>query len=172
MSATCKNDEQKRRLRKALGRFPTGVAIVTAISDDNRPVGMTINSLTSISLAPALLAWSIDRGAASYEVFTNADRFAVTVLSDQQAELAMRFATRGADKFEGLEFDRRDAPVIPDACARFQCDSWRSIPLGDHTMLVGKIIDYDHSALPPLVFLGGQFQPAESGLPANTLAAA
>jgi len=67
---------------------------------------MTINSLTSISLAPALLAWSIDRSAASYEVFTNADRFAVSVLSEQQAELAMRFATRGADKFQGLDLDR------------------------------------------------------------------
>ncbi len=172
MSATSRNNDQTRRLRNALGRFPTGVAIVTAMSDDNRPVGMTINSLTSISLAPALLAWSIDRGAASYDIFVNADRFAVTVLSDRQAELAMRFATRGADKFQGLEFDRSGAPVIPNACASFHCDSWRSIPLGDHTMLVGKIIDYDHSALPPLVFLGGQFQPAESRLPANTLAAA
>jgi len=119
-----------------------------------------------------LLAWSIDRSAASYEVFTNADRFAVSVLSEQQAELAMRFATRGADKFQGLDLDRSGAPVIPNACAWFHCDSWRSIPLGDHTMLVGKVIDYDHGALPPLVFLGGQFQPAESGLPAKTLAAA
>ena len=60
MQNRLKTSDLKRELRNALGRFPTGVAIVTALSDDKQPVGMTINSLTSISLEPALIAWSID----------------------------------------------------------------------------------------------------------------
>ena len=172
MPVTSKNHDEKSRLRSALGRFPTGVAIATALSASKQPVGMTINSLTSISLAPALLAWSIDRRSASYDVFTNTQRFAVTVLSEAQQGLAIRFATRGAEKFEGLELDLSEAPVIPNACAWFKCETCRSIPLGDHSLLVGKIIDYETSALAPLVFLGGQFQHAAPGVSATTRAAA
>ena len=172
MTTTFENNDEGRRLRSALGRFPTGVAIATALAASNRPVGMTINSLTSISLAPALLAWSIDRRSASYDVFSNTKRFAVTVLSEAQQGLAIRFATRGAEKFEGLEVDLTEAPVIPNACAWFKCETCRSIPLGDHSLLVGKIIDYETSALPPLVFLGGQFQHAAPSVTATTRAAA
>ena len=172
MTANLENHDPKRRLRSAFGRFPTGVAIVTAMADNGRPIGMTINSLTSISLEPALLAWSIDRGAASYEAFIKAAEFTVTVLADDQADLAMRFATRGADKFRGLDVDHSEMPVIANASAWFQCEAWRVIPLGDHTMLVGRIIDYQHSDQAPLVFLGGQFRQAGPGLPSNDLAAA
>ena len=172
MPAKNENSEARRRLRTALGRFPTGVAIVTALSEDARPVGMTINSLTSISLAPALLAWSIDRRAASYEAFTRSERFTVTVLAETQTDLAMRFATRGADKFCGLDVDHGGMPVIPNACAWFHCDTWRRIPLGDHTMLVGEIIDHHHSGQAPLLFLDGQLQQQAPALPANSLAAA
>ncbi len=156
------NLDPKRQLRSAFGRFPTGVAIVTALDDYGLPVGMTINSLVSISLEPALLGWSIDRRSASYEAFTAADGFAVTVLADTQSDLAMRFATPGFAKFLrlGLEYDDLP-PVIPDGCAWYQCETWKTVPLGDHTLLVGEILDYDSSALPPLVFLDSRFQPAQ-----------
>lgn len=157
MQTVKQNKDEQRALRGALGRFPTGVAIATASSAGHQLVGMTINSLTSISLSPALIAWSIDREAASYDAFTAAKRFAVTVLAADQAELAMRFATRGVDKFRGLDIDRHGAPVIPNACAWFSCETYRLVPLGDHTMLVGRIIEYGTSASPPLVFLAGQF---------------
>jgi flavin reductase (DIM6/NTAB) family NADH-FMN oxidoreductase RutF len=150
--------DDNRELRNALGQFPTGVAIVTALDDDSRPVGMTINSLASISLSPALICWSIDRRAASYDTFVNASRFAVTVLSEHQAELALRFSTRGANKFENLEVDGSDATVIPNGCAWFKCDSYRSIRLGDHSMLVGKVTEFGQDRIPPLLFNGGQFR--------------
>ena len=172
MPVTSKDHDEKRRLRSALGRFPTGVAIATALSASKQPVGMTINSLASISLAPALIAWSIDRSSASYEVFSTTKRFAVTVLAEAQADLAMRFATRGAHKFQGLEIDHSEAPVIPDACAWFKCETYRSIPLGDHTMLVGRIIEFQMSHLSPLVFMDGQLQHSGSNVSATTRAAA
>ena len=158
MTTIIQKEDSGRLLRDTLGRFPTGVAIVTAMTDKHRPVGMTINSLTSISLDPALLAWSIDQRAASYETFTRAGGFAVSVLAQSQADLARRFATRGIDKFDGLDIESGDAPIIPDACAWFRCQTWQSFQLGDHRQLVGKIVDYGHSDLPPLLFLSGQFQ--------------
>ena len=161
MPTQSENLDLKRQLRNAFGRFPTGVAIVTALDDYGWPVGMTINSLVSISLTPTLLGWSIDHRAASYETFTNASGFAVTVLTETQADLAMRFATPGISKFLGLDVDYdADAPVIPGGCAWYQCDTSETVPLGDHTLLVGKVRDFDCNALPPLVFLDSRFQPA------------
>ena len=172
MQTTANNIIDKRELRDAFGRFPTGVAIATALAADGRPVGMTINSLTSISLAPALLAWSIDREAASYDAFAQAERFAISVLAETQAHLALRFATRGADKFGALRLEQDRAPVIPNACAWFQCETWQSVPLGDHTMLVGKVVELDRTASKPLLFLGGQFQLTGANVYAMTPVAA
>jgi len=79
---------------------------------------------------------------------------------------------RGADKFQDLEIDRSGAPVIPNGCAWFKCETYRSILLGDHTMLVGEVIDFDTNPLQPLVFKGGQFQQSGQGTDITTRAAA
>jgi flavin reductase (DIM6/NTAB) family NADH-FMN oxidoreductase RutF len=168
MQTKPENLDPKRQLRSAFGRFPTGVAIVTALDDYGWPVGMTINSLVSISLSPALLGWSIDHRSSSYEAFTTAKGFAVTVLADTQTWLAMRFAKPGISKFLGLGLECDSAPVIPDGCAWYQCETWKTVPLGDHTLLVGKIVDYDCSALPPLVFLDSRFQTAQPEIASST----
>ncbi len=159
------NSDGIRALRGALGQFTTGVAIVTAFDREQQPVGMTINSLSSVSLTPALVSWCIDERAASYATFARARRFALTVLAADQAELALRFATRGADKFRGIDVNDGQAPVIANACAWFRCDSYRSITLGDHRMLVGRITEFGKNDLQPLVFRDGQFlqlAPAEA----------
>jgi flavin reductase (DIM6/NTAB) family NADH-FMN oxidoreductase RutF len=172
MNQEFKSKKDTREYRNALGQFPTGVAIVTALTDDLQPVGMTINSLTSISMAPALISWNIDHGSASYKIFTNAKSFAVTVLAQDQVELALRFATQGANKFQDIEINGNEPPVIPNGCAWFKCETYRSILLGDHTMLVGKVIEFDKNHLQPLVFKGGQFQQSAPGTGVTTRAAA
>jgi flavin reductase (DIM6/NTAB) family NADH-FMN oxidoreductase RutF len=158
MSRQFNNRDEIVSLRSTLSQFPTGVAIVTAVNENHQPVGMTINSFNSVSLAPALVSWCIDRQAASYETFANATGFAVTVLAEGQAELAQRFATRGANKFRGIKIAGNDAPIIPHGCAWFKCETYQSILLGDHTMLVGKVIEFAKKPIQPLVFRGGQFQ--------------
>ena len=158
MSQQFKNSDERHALRGSLGQFPTGVAIVTALAENLQPVGMTISSFNSVSLAPALISWSIDHRSASYRAFAKAKGFTVTVLAEDQANLAMRFATPRADKFQGIKYDSYDAPVIPNGCAWFKCDTYRSILLGDHTMLVGKVIEFGKTPVQPLVFRGGQFQ--------------
>jgi len=158
MSQQHKNSEESNALRGSLGQFPTGVAIVTALAENLQPVGMTINSFNSVSLTPALISWCIDHRSASYRAFAKANSFTVTVLAEAQADLAMRFATPRANKFRGIEIDCDDAPVIPNGCAWFKCETYRSILLGDHTMLVGKVIEFGRTPLQPLLFKGGQFQ--------------
>jgi flavin reductase (DIM6/NTAB) family NADH-FMN oxidoreductase RutF len=172
MGQTLNNGEKAREYRNALGQFPTGVAIVTALDDNSQPVGVTINSFNSISMSPALVSWSIDQRAASYGIFTSAKSFTVTVLAESQADLAMRFATRGADKFRDMDMDGAGAPIIPGGCAWFKCDSYRSIPLGDHTMLVGRVTRFARNPVSPLIFHAGQFQHLAPGTILTTQAAA
>ncbi len=145
-------------LRNALGSYPTGVAVVTASGRHRAPVGMTINSFTSISLDPPLLGWCIDRDSASFVDFTGATGFSISVLAKHQGDIAKRFATRSADKFVGLVEDPAMEPVIPESCALFRCRMYRVIPLGDHVMLVGRVTQFERREKPPLVFVGGKFR--------------
>ena len=172
MSHQFNNCDEIVSLRSTLGQFPTGVAIVTALTENHQPVGMTINSFNSISLTPALVSWCIDHQAASYETFTSAANFVVTVLAEGQMELAQRFATRGTNKFRGIEVVGNDAPIIPHGCAWFKCETYRSISLGDHTMLVGKVIEFAKTPIQPLVFRGGRFQQLVETAAVATQAAA
>ena len=158
-------------LRSALGRFPTGVAVVTTVAANGQPAGMTINSFGSVSLQPALISWCIARESASYAAFIEAGSFAVSILSEEQAELAMRFATRGANKFADIPLRRRAAPLVPDACAWFECESYRKLVLGDHAMLVGKVIDFSVNGARPLVFAGGRLQELAPNVETAALAA-
>ena len=150
-----------RALRQALGQFATGVAIVTAADPRNRPLGMTINSFSSVSLSPALVAWCVDRSAASYRGFATADRFCITVLADDQQELAQRFATRGADKFHDIRSDAQ-GPRIEGGCARFECVTYRRVLLGDHLMIIGRVERFDAQPASPLLFVSGRLIPVET----------
>jgi flavin reductase (DIM6/NTAB) family NADH-FMN oxidoreductase RutF len=164
MDHNSQNDSQAGALRVAFSRFPTGVAVVTALAENRLPVGMTISSFNSVSLSPALISWCIDRDAASYAAFSRARAFSVSVLSDDQAELAQRFATRGANKFHDIPVEHRAAPLIPDACAWFKCETCHSVILGDHAMLIGKVINFSDNGARPLVFAGGRFQELAADL--------
>lgn len=163
------NDNPKHRaddgrpLRDALGAYPTGVAIVTALGENRRPVGMTINSFAPVSLTPPLVSWSIRLDADSYAAFAGARRFTITILGAQQTAIANRFATRGADKFRDIESGGIEPPVIPGGLAWFCCETHCSILLGDHRMLIGRILEFGRETGSPLVFAHGSLQ----GLPAH-----
>ncbi len=145
-------------MRRTMGRFATGVAVVTT-SLDGTPHGMTVNSLTSVSLDPPLLLVCMTTGARSTEAITRAGRFAVNILSARQEQLALRFARRGEDHFAGLEITcgRHRVPVIPDAFAHLECDVERHFPAGDHVVVIGEVRSACQRDGEPLAFLGGKF---------------
>ena len=151
-------DNCQRSLRRALGSYSTGVAIVSALTEEGQPAGMTINSFASVWLSTPLICWCIDRQAATYEIFSRAAEFAVTVLSAEQAGLAAGFATRGANKFMDMDVYHDRPPLIAGGCAWFRCENSRSLLLGDHRMLIGRVIDCGCNANTPLVFSNGNFQ--------------
>ena len=151
-----------RAFRTALGKFATGVTIVTARDADGQPVGMTANSFNSVSLDPPLVLWSVDRHALSAPAFRAAERFAIHVLADDQADLSNRFARKGEDKFAGLDWAWSDGvPRLSGALATFECSTRAVHEGGDHEIIVGRVERFAARDGDGLVFAAGGYATAE-----------
>ncbi len=153
------NNFDSKAFRAALGTFTTGVTIITATAQDGTPVGITANSFNSVSLDPPLVLWSLAKNANSLPVFNESKYWNVHVLSVEQEGLSGRFASRGEDKFAGIELDDglTTAPLLPSCTARFQCRTAFVHDGGDHIIFIGEVLSFDQSERPPLVFQSGQY---------------
>ncbi|KRF67250.1 oxygenase [Bacillus sp. Soil768D1] len=129
--------------KQIMGNYPTGVTIVTTVTEDGTPVGLTVNSFASVSLDPLMLLWSIDHGVSSLKAFTEGGKFAVHVLAGEQQELCKIFASKHEDRFSACEwsFSENGLPVIEGAFGVFECKTFKAIEAGDHTVLIGEVID-------------------------------
>lgn len=154
--------DHARRFRSALGAFATGVTIVTTRDELGRDVGLTANSFNSVSLDPPMVLWSLAKSSRSLPAFLAASHFAVHVLAADQEELSIRFATRGAEKFEGLEVERspQQVPLLRGCSARFVCRTAFRHEAGDHMIFVGEVGAFDHSDRPELLFHRGRYSLA------------
>ena len=147
-------------LRTALGRFATGVAIVTCRDADGSAVGLTANSLASLSLDPPLLLWSLRRASGSLAAFDASPHFAVNVLAETQVDLSRRFASSVADKFtQGHWADGLGgAPVLSGCAAVFECALEARQDLGDHVLYIGRVLRLADAAVAPLLFQAGHYR--------------
>ena len=133
-----------RTLRNALGRFATGVAIVTAIDPDGHPIGLTINSFSAVSLDPALVLWCLDHRSHNLAAF----------------QKARHHAKWPADRFAGLPWQAGagGAPVFPRCCATFEVANQTAHAGGDHTIFVGRVERFSETpAVAPLLFHAGRY---------------
>lgn len=153
-------EPESRRLRAALGRFATGVTIVTCLGDDGRRVGLTVNSFNSLSLEPPLVLWSLRRESPAAAAFGAAAHFAVNVLAQSQLALSRRFAARGADRFAEGEWlaGAHGLPVLGGAVAVFECEQVSQQVAGDHLLFIGRVLAFNEAALPPLLFQAGHYR--------------
>lgn len=141
--------------RAAFRRHPAGVVVVTADAGDG-PAGLTATSLTSVSLEPPMVSFAIASGASTWTTLRNADTFVINLLSDDHARIAQQFATRGIDRFgPPTRWSRlvTGEPALDEAAAWLRCETEQRVPVGDHTLLVGRVIDACVvSDAPPLVY--------------------
>ncbi len=142
----------ERRFRDTLARWPSGVTVVTA-RDGDEPVGMTAASFSSLSLDPPLVLVCIDRAAHSHDGLVGAAGFAVHILGWGQAEVSRRFAEPGPLKFEDYpdHSGPYGAPLLPFGVALLVCAHHSALDGGDHTILVGRVVDTDLAGTDPLV---------------------
>lgn len=146
-------------LRSALGRFATGVTVVTTRTQEGRLEGLTANSFSSVSLDPPLVLWSLNRGARSLPGFLGARWFAVTVLGSHQSALSGRFAGDAADRFAGVAHapGLGGCPVLEDGLAHFECSVHDTVEAGDHVIFLGHVRRMRHRDGEPLLFSGGRY---------------
>jgi flavin reductase (DIM6/NTAB) family NADH-FMN oxidoreductase RutF len=129
-----------------MARYATGVSVVAAVHDGVR-YGMTVNSLTSVSLHPTLMLFCCEHDASLHQPLLAAGSWAVSVLSGSQQAVAAWFATRGrpgVDQFDGQAARPgviTGAPVLDGALAWFECRTWATYDGGDHTIIVGEVLD-------------------------------
>lgn len=148
-------------LRRAMGRFATGVAVVTALDGAGQPVGITVNSLTSVSLDPPLLLWSIDRRSTSWPTFRDSASFAVNVLASDGGALCRRFSRRESDRFAGVQWRRGPLglPLLHGSLSQLACRVWARYPGGDHEIIVGEVLSAEGRDGEPLLFHQGRLAP-------------
>jgi flavin reductase (DIM6/NTAB) family NADH-FMN oxidoreductase RutF len=144
--------------RATLGRFASGITVITARDTDGRDVGMTVSAFSSLSLDPPLVLVCIDNTASVAPVLEHCDLFAVNVLSDEQEPLSRRFAEKELDRFEGVAYHRgqHGVALLDGALAQMECRVHARYPGGDHTILVGAVeATAVHEGHPLLYYRGG-----------------
>jgi 3-hydroxy-9,10-secoandrosta-1,3,5(10)-triene-9,17-dione monooxygenase reductase component len=149
-----------RHLRNALGRFTTGVTVVTCRDAQGQFVGLTANSFNSLSLEPPLVLWSLRTASPSLAAFQAAPRFAVNVLAESQVELSRRFASRSEDRFAegGWALGEHGAPVLAGSAAVFECESVSHQVAGDHHLFIGRVLACAEAPVSPLLFQAGHYR--------------
>ena len=146
--------------RKALGRFATGVTVVTGVAENGNAVGITVNSFTSLSLDPPLVLFCIDVSAPSCATFATGPSFALNVLSQDQEALSNNFASPLEDKFLDVEFDTWEtgSPILKGCLANLECRREAVYDGGDHKIIVGRVEKLANSnAGHPLIYFQGRY---------------
>jgi flavin reductase (DIM6/NTAB) family NADH-FMN oxidoreductase RutF len=150
--------------RSVLGRFASGVTIVTALDNAGRDVGLTVSAFASLSLLPPLVLVCVDHVASLHPVLQGARHFAVNILAADQEPLARRFATlTDGDRFDGVGYTRGQTgvAVIEDVLAVLECRKIESVAGGDHTIFVGEVETTAGRPGTPLLYYRGGYAQLE-----------
>jgi len=147
------------QFRQLLGHFATGVTILTTKTPEGVPLGMTANSLSSVSLHPPLISVCVDREAAMHEVILQAPEFVVNVLAGPQEALARRFSDKHEDRFDGIGYHLSPEGLIllDGALAHIVCERHGTYPAGDHTIVLGRVIGGATNDGRPLLYYRGGY---------------
>jgi 3-hydroxy-9,10-secoandrosta-1,3,5(10)-triene-9,17-dione monooxygenase reductase component len=159
------------RFRRVLSHFCSGVVVVTAISK-GRPVGLTCQSFSSLSLDPPLVMFGAALASRTWPEVRSAGRFAVNILGADQIEISRIFARSGTDKFADLGWrpGATGAPMLDGALAHIECELVATHPGGDHEIAVGQVVALDEGdGTHPLLFFRSEYRSLRPGSTASTV---
>ena len=153
------------QFRQLLGRFTTGVTVLTARAADGRPVGMTASSVASVSLDPPLLLVSVDRRHEMHEAMQAAQHFVLNVLAADQEAVSRRFAGTDEDRFDDIRYheNTRGIPVLDGVVASIECLKQGAVPAGDHTVFFGLVVGGSVTDRHPLFYYRGGYSSLHGG---------
>ena len=146
--------------RRACGRFATGVTVATVLDAKGAPHGLTASSFTSVSLHPPLVLLCLAETATAISHFRAASYFGINVLAAGQQALSERFARKGHDRFQGVEWQAgaTGVPLLPGVLAALECGVHRIVPMGDHDILVGEVVRVQVNEGDPLVYFASGYR--------------
>lgn len=146
------------KFRQVLGHFPTGVTVITAMTD-GQPVGFAVGSFASLSLDPAQVLFCAGKQSSTWPKIKSAGRFCANILADDQEDVCRMFASKGDDKFAeiGWKHSGNGSPLIGGALAYVDCEIADAVESGDHYVVIGRVTDLDvqHEGGPLVFFRGG-----------------
>jgi flavin reductase (DIM6/NTAB) family NADH-FMN oxidoreductase RutF len=148
-----------RAFRDALGCFPTGIAVVTALGT-GRHMGITVNSFGSVSLDPPLVLWCLDKRSNRYDAFTRAEGFTISVLGADHREISSALAHQGEHRLEDIAMIPTELgpPALANALAVFECAREAVHESGDHAIIIGRVLRFARLETGhPLVFFRGKY---------------
>ena len=153
------NAVDEAQFRQLLGRFATGVTVITARDADGHPRGMTANSLASVSLEPPLVLVSIDHAAAMHDLLMTSPAFAINILASNQETVSRRFAQDREARFDGVGYQEspRGLFLLDGALAHLECEREATHEAGDHTILVGRVVAGTTRDSRPLCYFRGGY---------------
>lgn len=146
--------------RQVLGMYPTGVAVITAMTSDDRPVGMVVGTFTSVSLDPPLVGFLPDKRSSTWPLIEAAGHFCVNVLASDQTALCRQLAAPGADKFAGVDYaiSPHGLPVLPDVTVAIECQLYSVSEAGDHWFVAGRVLGLEaRRDADPMLFFRGRY---------------
>lgn len=151
------NQADPRAFREALGRFGTGVTVITCATRDG-PLGITANSFSSLSLDPPLVLWAPAKSSSRYPHFMAADRFAIHVMGREQFDTCRGFALDG-DAFDRIDWEEGEGgvPLITGSLSCLECATTATHDGGDHSIIVARVTRVTTRAGEPLLFFGGAY---------------
>ena len=147
------------QFRELMGRFATGVTVLTVNGPGDRPLGMTASSLASVSLVPPLVSVCVDHQAELHDSILASPVFVVNILESRQETLSRRFADPHEDRFDGIGYHRSPEGLVllDGALAHIECDRFASYPGGDHTIIIGRVIGGSTGEGRPLLYYRGGY---------------
>ena len=153
------------QFRQLLGRFATGVTVVTTRDPHGRPIGMTASSIASVSLDPPLLLVSVSREHDMHAALAVASRFVVNVLAADQEALSRRFAAEHPDRFDGIGYTetKHGLPILEGVLATIECEKRAEAPGGDHTVFFGLVTGGSVTDRAPLLYYRGGYASLHGG---------
>lgn len=151
--------------RQLLGRFATGVTILTTRDPSGHPIGMTASSVASVSLVPPLLLVCVDRRHDMHAAMLAAPRFVLNVLAADQEAISRRFAAERPDRFDGIGYmeSRHGLPLLDGVLATIECEKQAATPGGDHTVFIGLVTGGSVTDRRPLLYYRGGYASLHHG---------
>jgi len=159
VSTTANNNDGNAGLRQCLGRFATGVTVVTCADARGGPCGITANSFSSVSLDPPLVLWNIAKVSNSLQAYLGAKTFAFNILGEDQRDISDHFARTDHTRFTGIDYSLSEegVPLLAGTIAVLECRTHEIHDCGDHYIIIGEVQRFASRDGKPLIFANGAY---------------